>query len=372
MGTVATTHTSDLPPEVELHRLRRRVLQLATILAVVVVVVTLMPGLAAVRARLGEASPAWIVAAGVLEVLSCLSYVAVFRAAFCSRMKWGLSYLIGMSELAANSLLPAGGAGGLALGAWALARGGMPRERIARRTVAFFLVTSAANVGLLAIAGVALVLGIVDGPRSLVLAGVPAIAAVLAVVATLLVPRMVRRWATGAPPGAGRARRFIAGAARATAEGVEESVRLLRMSDFWLLAGAAGYLLFDIAVLWASFRAFGAAPPLAVFVIGYLVGQLGALIPIPGGIGGVDAGLIGALALYHVPLASATAAVIVYRAVLLLLPAAFGVPALVKLRRVLGAEYAPEFPCAPGAEDVPADRVRTPRRRLPATPSESR
>ena len=50
-----------------------------------------------------------------------------------------------MSEQAANVLLPTGGAGGLALGAWALRRVGMPAERIGRRTVAFFLVTSSVN-----------------------------------------------------------------------------------------------------------------------------------------------------------------------------------------------------------------------------------
>lgn len=336
-----------------MHRVRRRVLQLAAVIAVTVVVVMLVPGLGEVRDRLGDAAPGWIVLAGVLEVLSCLSYVAVFRAAFCSRMPWGMSYLIGASELGANSLLPAGGAGGLALGAWALGRGGMPRERIARRTVAFFLVTSAANVGLLALAAVALATGLLDGPRSPALSLGPAFAAVLAVAIALLVPRLVRHWAKGpSPPGAGRVRRFLSGAVRATGDGVEESVGLLRMGNPWLLAGAAGYLVFDIAVLWASFRAFGAAPPVAVLVIAYLVGQLGGLIPIPGGIGGVDGGLIGALALYHVPLAAATAAVIVYRAVLLVLPAVLGGPALLRLRRVLGREDVAQFPCAPGAEDV--------------------
>jgi uncharacterized membrane protein YbhN (UPF0104 family) len=340
-----------------MHRLRRRLLQLAAIVVVVVVVVMLVPGLADVRDRLGEASLGWLLVAAVLQLLSCLSYVAVFRAAFCSRLPWRMSYLIGMSELAANSLLPAGGAGGLALGAWALRRGGLPRERIAKRTVAFFLVTSAANVGLLIVSGVALALGAVGGHASLALSLGPALVAAAAVGAALALPRVIARRAKGAPPGAGRARRFLAEAAMATGDGVDESVRLLRARDPWLLGGAIGYLVFDIAVMWAAFRAFGPAPPLAILAIAYLVGQLGGLIPIPGGIGGADGGLIGALALFQVPLAAATAAVILYRAVLLILPAVLGGIALLRLRRVLG-EDAPEFPCAPGAEDVmPVERL---------------
>ena len=62
-------------------------------------------------------------------------------------MSWGTSYKIAMAELGADSLLPVGGAGGLALGAWALRRGGMPADEIAHKSVAFFLLTSAPNVG---------------------------------------------------------------------------------------------------------------------------------------------------------------------------------------------------------------------------------
>ena len=83
-----------------------------------------------------------------VDVLSAslLPYVVIFRSVFCARMGWRRSYQIGMSEQAANSLLPASGAGGLAVGVWALRRLGMSRERIARRTAAFFFLTSMANV----------------------------------------------------------------------------------------------------------------------------------------------------------------------------------------------------------------------------------
>ena len=96
------------------------------------------------RSRAGSRSPS------VLELASCASYVLVFRGVFCDRMSWRTSTEIGLSELAANSLLSVGGAGGLALGAWILRRGGLPATFIAQRTVAFFLLTSLANVGFLA------------------------------------------------------------------------------------------------------------------------------------------------------------------------------------------------------------------------------
>src|SRR5258708_5979446 len=97
-----------------------------------------------------------------------------FRHVFCTRMSWGTSYKIAMAEQGANSLLPVGGAGGLALGAWALRRGGMPAEEIARKTVAFFLLTSVPNVGTLVLIGVGLAVGILPGHASLVLTVGPA------------------------------------------------------------------------------------------------------------------------------------------------------------------------------------------------------
>jgi uncharacterized protein (TIRG00374 family) len=104
------------------------------------------------------------------------------------------------------------------------------------------------------------------------------------------------------------------------------------------MLGLVGYLAFDVMVLWATFEAVGSAPPLAIIWIAYLIGELGGLIPVPGGIGGVDLGLVGTLALYGVPLAPATAAVLAYRAIALWVPAVFGAAAFIGLRRTLRGE----------------------------------
>ncbi|MGO9821261.1 MAG: lysylphosphatidylglycerol synthase transmembrane domain-containing protein, partial [Solirubrobacteraceae bacterium] len=136
----------------------------------------------------------------------------------------------------------------------------------------------------------------------------------------------------------------------AVADGVNEAVALLRERNAWLIGGIVAYLFFDVMVLWATFRAFGAAPPLAIVWIAYLIGELGGLIPVPGGIGGVDAGLVGALVLYSVPITSAASAVLAYRAIALWVPAVLGALAFVWLRRTLRNESEQIAVCAPQTE----------------------
>ena len=108
-----------------------------------------------------------------LEGLSFVSYLVMFGPIFCTGLTWRRSWQIGGSELAMGSLVPASGAGGLALGAWVLHRGGMGGERIARRSVAFFLIKSGVNFVAVAVIGAALARRPAR-PRSLALADRPA------------------------------------------------------------------------------------------------------------------------------------------------------------------------------------------------------
>src|SRR4051794_17632893 len=86
-------------PELDERGLRRRVIVLVGIVAVIVAVIVLVPGLADLRHRFAHASWEWLVVGSVLKLLSGLSYVAAFRAVFCPRMSWRLSTQIGLSEL---------------------------------------------------------------------------------------------------------------------------------------------------------------------------------------------------------------------------------------------------------------------------------
>jgi uncharacterized membrane protein YbhN (UPF0104 family) len=344
-----------LPDEFSRTRLRRSLFVLAAIAVPVVVLLALLPGLASVRHSFKGAEAGWIVLGAFLELVSCASYVLVFRAVFCQRMSWRTSTEIGLSEQAANSLLSVGGAGGLALGAWILRRGGIPGGQIARRTVAFFLITSLANVGFLALGGIALATGLADGPSNLLLGIIPAVVGIGAIALALAAGPVARAL------GARSSRHAVAATLRALGDGVDETVQLLRSPA--ALVGSAGYMLFDIAVLGVCFPAFGnPLPPIDVLLLGYIIGQLGALVPLPGGIGGLDLGLLGALVLYGVGPTRAAVAILAYRAILLAVPALVGLPALASLRRRLRREDHDIRACAPGqeVEVLGAGRIRMP------------
>jgi uncharacterized protein (TIRG00374 family) len=129
-------------------------------------------------------------------------------------------------------------------------------------------------------------------------------------------------------------------------EGITEAGKILRTGNRRVLAGSFGYWAFDNAVLWATFHAVGISPPLTVVLMGYLIGQLGGLLPIPGGVGGVDLGLFGALVAYGAPAAGTAAAVFGYHLILFWLPLVVGGVSFTRLLRNMPREA--EFAsCAP-------------------------
>jgi uncharacterized protein (TIRG00374 family) len=352
-----------MPEEFSPRHLRARILQLGLLVVVVVAIIWATPGLSSLRDELKDASGGWFVLAVALEIGSTLSYVVIFRAVFCPRMSWRMSYQIGMAEQAANSLLPAGGAGGLALGAWALSRSGTPADHIARRTVAFFLLTSLANLGALIVCALLFAFGLLkhDAAPGLTYAflGI-CIAAILVALSLPLVTRRSRARRATLPAPTGKLRKVAIGTIDALGDGVRDAVSLLRQRQVGVLVGAFGYMAFDIAVLGACFRAFGHVPPFGVLVVAYIIGQLGGLIPIPGGIGGTEGGLIGVFAIYNTPLALTTAAVLIYRAIQLWLPAMLGSVAFVQLRNALRRETAPAALCAPLADQIETVQLPAP------------
>jgi hypothetical protein len=141
--------------------------------------------------------------------------------------------------------------------------------------------------------------------------------------------------------------------------GVRRARRLI-LSGNPALLGALLWWGLDIAVLWASFKAFGQAPPWGVLVVAYFVGMLANTLPLPGGIGGVDGGMIGALVAFGTSPGLALVAVLAYRVFAFWLPIAPGALAYVKLRGRV-AEWARED--AEGEPRVlPAERRRERRR----------
>jgi putative heme transporter len=284
----------------------------------------------------------WLALAGVLEMLSFLGYIALFRAVFISsesRINWRESYQITMAGLAATRLFASAGAGGIALTAWALRRSGMDARVAAARLIAFMVLVYAVYMATLVLDGVGLYVGLIPGRGSFAITIVPAIfgAVVIAVfLAVARVPidfdRLVRRWTAGGR--LGRLATFIATAPATAASGVRTALELLRTRNLYLL-GAVAWWGFDIAVLWACFHAFGASPPKGVIVMSYFVGMVGNTLPLPGGIGGVDGGMIGALTAFGVDVEVSVVAVLAYRGFAFWLPTLPGAIAYLQLRRTV-------------------------------------
>jgi len=343
------------PAEASSKRLRLRLLEFAAVSLAIAVLVLTGPGFGHLRRDVEHALIGWLVAGIGLEALSSLSYVVIFRAVFCPRMRWRLSYQFGMSEQAANSILSVSGAGGLALGAWALDRAGMATAEIGRKSVAFFFLTSLPNVAGVIMFAALYATGVLGEVRDPALTYAFGIAALCATLLVLALPRLVA--STGEPPSGatpGRFARALRFARFSLGKGVRDAVQLLRHRSPGVLLGSFGTMAFDMAVLGVCFRAFGQSPPFGVLVLGYLIGQLGGNLPTPGGIGGVDLGLVGMFTLYHQPLAVTTAAVLTYHAISLWVPGLLGSLAFVQLRRTLQRETHPAIVCMPLSERIDA------------------
>ena len=332
---MATTREG-LPEDLAPGRLGRRALRVVALLAALVLIAVLTPGLDDVRRRLGEAQPGWLALAIVLEALSFVSYVLMFRPIFCRRMAWRSSWEIAGSELAVGSLVPASGAAWVALGAWVLRRGGMPADKIARRSVAFLLIKSSVNFVAVAVLGTVMAIGLVGPDLSLWLTAFPAALSLTAIALVAAVPRLGP--GRDAPADASKLKRALAATRKALVGGTAEAGEIVRARDPLVVVGAIGYWAWDNAVLWATFHAVGATIPLTVVLMGYLIGQLGGLLPIPGGIGGIDGGLIGTLVVYGAPAGAVAASVLLYRVILFWLPLLLGAVCFASLRRALAKE----------------------------------
>jgi uncharacterized membrane protein YbhN (UPF0104 family) len=207
-----------------------------------------------------------------------------------------------------------------------------PADLAAQRHAALFLITSGVSLFALVLAGAGEATGVLRGDAPLPATVLPAVGGAAMIVLALVYARL-----PSAPaPAGGRVRLALWRLRRFLHDGVRTAVELLAHGDRLLIAGAVSYYAFDVASLGCTFHAFGeAGPPVGVFVLAYTLGQVGALIPTPGGVGGTEGGLIGMFAAYGAPLDLAAAAVLGYRVFQLGLPALLGGISLLRIRYVL-------------------------------------
>jgi uncharacterized protein (TIRG00374 family) len=348
----AVGHDDEEMPRVTMTR-RRVIASVVFVLAVVAFLYFGLPKIGGVQdtwERVSNGDHAWLAAALVFEILSMGSYVALFHGVHVpkgSRITLHDSYLMTMAGLAATRLFAAGGAGGVAVTAWALRRSGMERRDVAERMIAFMLLLYGVYVAAMIVCGIGLRTGIFPGPAPF---GITVIPAVIGLIAFALVlplalvpedfPARVEAMAPRRPRTAKWLRRLALGPASMRG-GIRFAIHKAAHPDRAMF-GVATWWIFNVAVLWACFHAFGEAPPMAVIVQAYFVGMLGNLLPLPGGIGGVDGGMIGAFVAFGVGSSLAIVAVLAYRVFAFWLPTIPGVIAYLGLRRrVAGWRRAP-------------------------------
>jgi uncharacterized membrane protein YbhN (UPF0104 family) len=275
--------------------------------------------------RLSSGDARWLALAFVFEILSFLGHIVLFSAVSKdggSRIGLWASTQINLAGHAATRLFASAGAGGIALTAWAMRRSGMERTDVASRMVTFLVLLYGVYMGALVVGGLGLYSGLLPGGGSFAITVVPAIFGAAVILAALAARRVA--------PGESRVRRIMG----PVAQGVADALRLIRSGN----AGLAGALMwwgFDIAVLWASFEAFGAAPPFAVIAVAFFVGMLANTLPLPGGVGGVDGGMVAALIAFGVEPELALISVLAYRGFAFWLPIPIGAVAYVGLRRTV-------------------------------------
>jgi uncharacterized membrane protein YbhN (UPF0104 family) len=290
--------------------------------ATIVSLALAVPPLRSVARQLAHLNPGWIAATIALELASCLGFVVIFRL-FFDQVPGRLARQVAWIEQGSGALLPGGGVGALAIGGWLLRRTGMSMRDIVDRSSALFFLTSAVNVAALVGGGLSLALG---GGRldDLLRTSIPIAGGLMATAAVLAIAYLIRRFPR---------RPWPAWLVDVSA-GIVRARRSLRRPD-WRLLGALAYLGCDIAALGAAFAATGRPLGIAPLTLGYLLGYLANLIPIPGGFGVLEGGLTGALIAYGASATQAAAAVILYHAIAFWVPSLGGLATYALVRRRL-------------------------------------
>jgi len=335
---------------------RRRIAGLAAaVILLVVAIYVILPkvvGLNDVIGRLSDATWYWVVIAAGFNALSFGAYSLLFRGVLGGRdddlvhrrLDLRVSFYITMAGFVATTLFSAGGAGGIALTYWALRKASMSRRRAACRMVAFLVLLYSVYLAALLIFGVLLRTGVLNGDNPVGGTIVPAAVggvALLLLVAVSFIPEDLQRGIRKLERRGTRVAKVASGLTKAVAtlaSGVRTAavhVRHPRRSALALL-GALGWWAGNIGILWGSFHAFGVSVPFGVLVMGFFVGMVANLAPSPaGGVGTVDAGLIGAFVLFGIDKNAVFPAILTFRLVGFWLPIPVGVWAYFKLRMVI-------------------------------------
>ena len=327
---------------------KRLIQTLIAVILLVLAIYVLIPRLFDLQdavAKIGDGDPVWIAVGVVFCVGMFAAYVALFRGVVGERvihLEWGESYQITMAGLAATRLFSAGGAGGILLTYWALRKAGMERRQSVCRMVAFLVVLYSVYLATIVVCGILLSTHVISGEAPLsgtiIPAALAAVAIVIGLLMTLLPDDIERRIERHSSGRFGKVAQRLATAPATLAQGTRTAITFVRHPSSGVMAfgGAIGFWGANIAILWASFHAFSVSVPLGVVIQGFFLGMVANLFPFaPGGVGAVDAGMIGAFVLFGVPSAEVFAAVLTYRVIAFWLPIPPGIIAFFQLRNTV-------------------------------------
>jgi uncharacterized protein (TIRG00374 family) len=307
--------------------------------------------------RLRDVDPAWWIVVVATSAAGTWCMCSLQRLAL-NRAPW---FPVASSQLAGTAfskVVPGGSAAAAALQARMLAQAGLAPTAIGTGLTAGALLLLAALAGLPLLALPALLFGrrIPNGLLATAGIGVGIFLALFVIGALLLVnDRVLRAVARTLQAVERRLPRW-----RAASDELPDRVfterNLLRRSlgGAWpqAVATAAGRWIFDFLCLYAALLAVGARPSLSVALLAYSASQLLGQIPLtPGGLGVVEAGLTGTLALAAVPAAPAALATLAYRLASYWLPLPVGFGAWVWHRKRYGTE--PRVPRDRGLRPAP-------------------
>src|SRR4051812_38863144 len=235
---MSDTHEHEREPGFDGKAIAKRAAFFVGIAIIAGVGLAALPGVDEVRDKLTGANPWWIVAVAVCALNSMMGFVRALWSAFDRVMAFRRAVVLGFAEQGANVLLPAGGAGGPAFGAFVMRRLGVPGQVADQRHAALFLSTSAVTFFAIVLAGTLTSIGVLPNDDvalrwTLIPAGGAAIAIVLAI--------LFARSETPEEPAGGKVRLLFWRLRRFIHDGLRVTVELLRHGDRLLALGSVGY-----------------------------------------------------------------------------------------------------------------------------------
>jgi len=270
--------------------------------------------------KLATISPLWMVPIVLAEILSFMCMWALLKLAL-STSEW---FPVATAQLAGNAfsrIVPGGAAAGGAMQFDMLNRAGIAPTRAATSVTAVSLISTATLLGLPILSIPVILLSGAPVNRNLLTVGSIALVVCVAAIAGGAVLLFADKplLGLGALFQGARNRLFkkrepVTGLpARLVDE--RDLIRRVLGSNWWkALFYAAGNWLLDLSALLIALAAVGAHPRASVVLLAYVVAAFLGMIPItPGGLGFVEAGLLGTLGLAGIGADQAVLATLIYR-----------------------------------------------------------